>query len=168
MTALIIEDEREAAAVLSARLQRIGLLVEVCDSFAAALAALIAADPKPLVVTVDINLTDSRGDETISRVDQLRELAPDAVILIISGVLKPNDAARLEQLGADAAFEKMEITTEKSFWQRFCNALSGVSKQAKLHRNLTVVRDLSNRATDAYNESGASLRLAPPSDKPSE
>lgn len=162
MNVLIIEDEREAAAVLRARFERIGLSTESRDSFASAIEALIESDPKPVVITVDINLTDSRGEETIQRVNQIRDLAPDAVILIISGVLKPNDAARLEALGADAAFEKMEITTEKTFWQRFRDTLSGVSKQAGLHRNLTVVRDLTSKATDVYNESGASLRHTPP------
>lgn len=161
MKALIIEDEPSVASVFREWFEKVGFVVEVTDSKAGA-DAILDVEPRPEVITVDINLTDIRGDDTIAWVKEIRMKSPNALLLVISGVLKPADGPKLAELGADGSFEKMDVSVEKSWWQKILDTISGVSNQAGLTRDLTAVRALAEKAVKQYNEQGASLRLTTP------
>ena len=114
MKALVVEDEEGMATVLKSWLEKLGLEVMVTNTLESA-ARIIATPPVPEVITLDLNLLDSPVQDTISRVKEIRKLTPEALLLIVSGVMTDHDKIRLTTMGADATIEKIEIGTEKSF-----------------------------------------------------
>lgn len=117
MIALIIEDEVPIAEQYEKYLTSLGYQVTIVDRLASAI-GLIKAIPNIEIITLDCNLLDSRATETIERIKEIREHNPSAMLIVISGVLTQVDVDRAIKYGADGIIEKVDIPTDKTFFQK--------------------------------------------------
>lgn len=169
MKALVVEDEAGMARILKTWLEKLGLEVQITDTLDSA-AKIIATPPVPEVITLDLNLLDSPVQDTISRVKEIRSLTPEALLLIVSGVMTDYDKIRLTTMGADATIEKLDIGTEKSFLTKLGEVWKGLIGKPQDHlRNFPLMEVLAKRVTDRYNELKIPLGTTEtPLDKPPE
>ncbi len=91
---LVVEDEASLSAVFQRILAKLGV-VKGCASLQEALASLQAQAPE--VIILDLGLPDSQGLEGLA---QLRERAPEAVVIITTGV--SDEALALQALRSGA------------------------------------------------------------------
>lgn len=97
---LIVEDDANYAALTRWALEDAGYQVITAGSIGD---AIRFADDRCAAVTLDLNLPDSRGRDSLIR---LRARLPDIPIIIISGYVTEHEIADLVSLGADACMEK--------------------------------------------------------------
>lgn len=91
--------------------RRVSSLTEAIDD--------LATTGHPDLLVADLNLSDSRGEQTILR---LREAAPGVPLLVLSGVaeLEPRLLAAME----NAEFMGKGNLTAERLWKRACMALT--------------------------------------------
>lgn len=152
MNALIVEDDDNMAQVLTKWLEAMHFTVTVAASMSEA-ARIIAEMPKLEVITLDLNLPDSRASETIPRIKDIREQKPDALLVIVSGVLTSEDHKIAAALGADAAFEKHEVPTEKGFMQKLRDVMVGLVRTPTQYASrLPLLEALAKKVAERFNE----------------
>jgi hypothetical protein len=121
-------------------------------------ADIISSTPELEVITLDLNLKDSLADETIPRIADIRDKNPDALLLVLSGVLTPKDAAIAMELGADACIEKHDVITEKTFMQRLRDvAVSLVRTPKEYRKRIPLIEALAARVAKRCNDLGCSI-----------
>ena len=103
MARVLICDDAVAYGVLFARWMRDGGIPDVSHARTGAEAETLTGDLQPAVIVVDHLLPDATSDGLVPR---LRALAPDARVLLISGMTDHELAAAAEVAGADAYIGK--------------------------------------------------------------
>jgi CheY-like chemotaxis protein len=157
MDALIIEDNKNMARVLRTWLEAMKFDVTVTDSMTLA-ADIISSTPELEVITLDLNLKDSLADETIPRIAEIRDKNPDALLLVLSGVLTPKDTAIAMNLGADACIEKQEVVSEKTFTQKLRDVvLSLIRTPREYRKRIPLIEALAARVAKRCNDLGCSI-----------
>lgn len=157
MDALIIEDNKNMARVLQTWLEAMGFAVSVTNSMTLA-AEIIASTPELEVITLDLNLKDSLADETIPRITEIRDYNPNALLLVLSGVLTPKDAKIAMELGADACIEKQEVITERTFTQRVRDVVTSLVRTPVAYRKrIPLMEALAARVAKRCNDLGCSI-----------
>lgn len=107
MILLVIEDESWARAVLRRLLERHCDEIEFCSTLQNAL--FRAAQLKPDLMILDLNLPDSGIADTIAAIPQFKAIAPDSPIIAISGVAdSKNVRDEVLAAGADDFVHKMD------------------------------------------------------------
>ncbi len=96
MRVLVVEDDHDIGAFLSAHLPRAGFAVDVARTGAAGL-SLYGTNEYDLVI-IDLNLPDMGGDTVCARVRQKKRVPP---ILILTVVAEAQEKVRLLNAGAD-------------------------------------------------------------------
>lgn len=168
MKALIIEDEPGMATVLRSYLEGIGFSVTVTASMAVAV-QIITETPELEVITLDLNLNDSRAAETLPRIAEIRKNSPNALLVVVSGVLTHEDKGKAIEYGADATFEKLDVPTERSFIQRLRDVAVGlVRTPTKYASRINLLQALASKVAARYNELGLGLGGVPSEDEPKE
>lgn len=122
MKALIIEDDENLAAVLATWLNSCGYECQITGSLVEA-ERIIETASELEVITLDLNLEDATREKTIPHIKLLREKSPNALLVVISGVITSQDEKLVTKLGADGMIQKTEIATEKSFWTKLSDIL---------------------------------------------
>jgi CheY-like chemotaxis protein len=152
MKALIIEDDANMAAVLKSYFEGLGFVVTITASMSVA-AEIIRETPDLHVITVDLNLTDSRAAQTLSRIPEIRSLRPNALLLVVSGVLTEADKKVCAELGADATFEKLDVPTEKTFMQKLRDLIMGLVRTPTHYADRIVfLQELAAVVAKRFNE----------------
>lgn len=159
MNALIIEDEKEMASVLRSWLEQMGFSVTVTDSMALA-AEIIASTPELEVITLDLNLKDSMRPSTIPRIREIRATHPNALLVIVSGVLTTGDEKLVAEYGGDAAIEKHDVATEKTFGQKLWDVVSSLVKNPQAYASrIPILEAISKRVSKRCNELGCTIAM---------
>ena len=99
---LVVDDHRTFAELLSGALQAAGMDV-VGAAHSAAQAVAMAQDVQPDVVVMDIQMPRQDG---LSATRRLREVAPQAVVAVVSDHRDPEWVVRATQAGASAFIPK--------------------------------------------------------------
>lgn len=125
MKVLIIEDQQEVAEIIADWLKPYSREVLFASNWVEAFKKLENDHPFSLV-TLDLGLPDSDRDATARKIPEIRRLNPNGVIIVITGFKDTDLEKEAIRLGADAWWDKPEVTEEKTF----------LSKLASLFRNL--------------------------------
>lgn len=145
------------ARVLTEWLTGLGFNVTVVVTMAEAL-RFLAENPTLEVITLDLNLPDSRAPQTVPRIPDIRNINPEALLLIVSGVVTEEDKKLASSLGADVVFEKLEVPTERTFLQKFGDAIMGLIKTpAGYTHDLALLQAVSSKIAQRCNEMGIGL-----------
>jgi CheY-like chemotaxis protein len=166
MQALVIEDDKNLARLLAKWLAGCGYEVRVCSTLSEA-EAYIFAVPDLRIITLDLNLTDSTHETTIPRIRDIRDQNPQALLVVISGVIGHSEESTITRLGADAMIEKHEIVTEKSFLGKLWDVLSSVFRNPTAYQTRGIVlegisKKVAKRCNDLKVSIGESLTNEPP------
>jgi DNA-binding NarL/FixJ family response regulator len=101
-TVLVVDDHRTFAELLSGALVSAGM-TSVGTAGSAAEAVAMAADLHPDIVVMDIQMPREDG---LSATRRIREVAPDAVIAVVTAHRDPDWVVRAAQAGASAFIPK--------------------------------------------------------------
>jgi len=101
-TVLVVDDHRTFAELLSGALTASGM---VClgTAWSAAQAVAMARDLQPDIVVMDIQMP---GPDGLSATRQIREVAPDTVVAVVTAHRDPDWVMRAAQAGASAFIPK--------------------------------------------------------------
>lgn len=102
---LIIEDDPPLAALMARWLAPVADEVRIAPSMAEAL-QIMAQWPSIILVTLDLNLPDSRAVDTLARIPAMHKLRPEALIIVVTGVIDPAQESRVLAGGADGYVSK--------------------------------------------------------------
>lgn len=117
MKILIVEDQWPAAELLRRYLQVLGAEIEIAPTMHDAMQKIEAAPPFDLI-TLDLNLPDSRTEATLERVKDIREKNPTGLVVVVTGMLGKKAEQRVIEAGADGLITKLEhVETPKTFFQ---------------------------------------------------
>lgn len=143
MRVLIVEDKPEVAGIIRGYVAPFSSFVAVADTKAEAI-RLLGIPPPFDLVTLDLGLPDSKVEETVEWISELRERATDAVIVVITG-MSPDEARALD-LGADGILHKPEGIAEPNFWQSIGAILKRiVAPELPYKRNLEVAEKIASK-----------------------
>lgn len=108
MRILIVEDSPELAKLIARYVKGIAREIIIAESMAQADAIIHQANPFDLV-TLDLNLPDSRVEDTIAKIQEIKRTNPDGLLVVITGVVRPEDQAKIMKSGADGYMYKVDI-----------------------------------------------------------
>jgi DNA-binding NarL/FixJ family response regulator len=109
ITVLIVDDERTFGEALEAALEREKDLHVVYVATRGSEAVEAAGDQRPDVVLMDVSMPDMNGIEATRRI---KEVDPDATVLILSGYDDDHLLARAVQAGATGMLRKTEAVRD--------------------------------------------------------
>ena len=104
LTILIVDDHSSFAALLSAALNTVPGIRCVGTAVTAADGIAMAKSLQPNIVAINIRLTS--GQEGVATTRMVKEVAPDAVVAMISAYRDPEWITRAAQAGASAFIPK--------------------------------------------------------------
>ncbi len=110
--ALTIEDSRIVRKILKERLKRAGW--DVIEASNAREGWELFQSVRPQLVTLDIVMPNAEGPDALSLLARMRKLAPNTVIIVISGSSSIDDREKFMQAGAMAFISKPFIDFEKA------------------------------------------------------
>lgn len=143
MNLLVLEDDLALRNVMQRLFEPI---VDHCDSAETLAEALkkIVTNPKFDIVTVDLNVPDSRGLDTLT---EIRRACPDAIIIVYTGSLNHRDEQEALSSGADGFLTKSEVmSTEGGFLQSFKTVLQKlIHKPMKPGQSIDLLEKLVER-----------------------
>jgi CheY-like chemotaxis protein len=129
MTALIIEDERDMADRIADMMEPLASHRYKAYSLSEGITRLTSGEAYD-IITLDLGLPPHGREETIAAIPTVRRLAPLALIIIITGLSMPDTAKLCVDAGADALFEKTEVSTSCSFMQKMESIVLSLLKHA--------------------------------------
>lgn len=124
MRILIVEDSPELAKLIARYVSGMAREVIIAESMAEADAIIHRADPFDLV-TLDLNLPDSRIEDTIAKIKDIKKTNPNGLLVVITGVVRPEDQARVKEGGADGYIYKVDIMGKPA---TFLNTLADIAR----------------------------------------
>jgi DNA-binding response OmpR family regulator len=102
-TVLVVEDDEKTLEAMTLILAQEGYLVLTAPTAHDAIATLRRPLSSIDVVVLDVNLPDVNGIDLCAR---LRESYPKLPVIVCSGAARPEEVARLLELGARRYFQK--------------------------------------------------------------
>lgn len=117
--ALVVEDERDARALLRATLERDGRIQIIGEAADGAEGLALAARLHPEAILLDLRLPTMSGEEILPR---LRASLPDTVVVVVSALPGPEHEAEVKQLGAAAYVDKSNLREVPSVVAELCAA----------------------------------------------
>lgn len=145
MRVLIIEDRPEIASLLGDWVGTFSSEVLIADKLEDAV-KIINESPPHTLISLDLNLLDSRSEETMAQIPKIRASNPDAVLIVLTGVATPKDEQRIRDLGADALIEKLDVPTKKTFMDKLRDVVVSLIRQpTRFQRNIAVLEALSRK-----------------------
>lgn len=156
MRVLIVEDNENMRIVLRRYFEGIACDVIEADTVDAAL-ALIAEAPMPKLITLDLRLGEAGEVRTLERIHEIKAACPDAVVLVLSGVVSAEEEARVIEAGAHGFIHKLEVTTQLTFCEKIAQILRSLAQTPERYqRNISVVEGMAAKFTDYVKaQSGA-------------
>lgn len=130
MTVLIIEDDEFSASLLADMVRPFTSRPYVARTMKDASKFILESGEKPEIITVDLGLPDSDRQDTINtQIAHIRTHAPEALLLVITGIIQPGDDRACVKAGADAVFEKPEIATPNMFMKKLEGLVVSMTSQ---------------------------------------
>lgn len=146
MKVLIVEDRPELVKLFVRQIEPIACEVIVAMNRETASDIIRATAPLDLI-TVDLGLPDSPAHETIEWLRDIRAVRPNAVVVVISGVVSREEEKRVLEAGADGFIHKTEID-DLTLLQRLAQILrSIITPPRRFQRNVAVAEALAERFT---------------------
>lgn len=108
---LIIEDESELAKVLARFISDLAV-VKLAPDLPTGL-RFMREPPTPDVVLLDLKLSGSKPLNTLEHIEELKQINPDASVVVITGNLQDGLPELATKLGADFFAKKIEYATSQ-------------------------------------------------------
>lgn len=158
MRTLIVEDDPSVASLLIQYLMPIvGIEPVIVGDMRSAEAALATVDPYD-IITLDLNLPDSRGPQTLQKIRRFKELHPNALLIVVTGILAREDEKQVFESGGDGLMIKTEsMRTERNFLTTMANILRSIARvPERFTKNVQLLESVTNRIATHFTEDGKS------------
>lgn len=134
----------------------------VAETLDAGLRMFHACTP-PLMVTLDLVLTDSpRWEETAAIIKRMKEVMPDVLVIVITGVSDVRLAKRLVEFGADGLIRKRDtnVAIQSQFLGTLRDTCDALIKQPnRYQRNISTLESLCAFISTYLKDGDAHLTL---------
>lgn len=149
MKALIIEDDPAMQYLLKRQLSDIIKDIVTVSGFEEAM-DILHKIPPPDVIFLDLALVDSRTEDTITRIPEIRAANEESVILVLSGTVTALAREQVIAAGADDFFLKQDMMplgkSKKSFMENLSDAVRSLVKQpTRWQKNVRIIELLAER-----------------------
>lgn len=121
--ALLIEDNEGVATIWRNSLLPLDMEIRWSASLADGI-ALCRKIPPPCLILLDLRLEDSDAIHTIKAIATLQNIAPNAMIMVISGFITPELGQLAIANGAHAVHEKLSMQRYQDLWNSIQVALN--------------------------------------------
>lgn len=157
MKILVIEDDPNIASFYKMWLNRIGE-VTVTGNLDEAFAMI---DEATLLITLDLNLMpNSTTHQTLARIAEIKYRAPNALLIVLTGCIKPEDAQYALAAGADGFIHKSDVFTEKSFFTKLREFVQSymAAPPKKMEQHLRVMEKIAEKTTEYFKKETQRLK----------
>lgn len=153
MRTLIVEDEPLIARLISRYLSGISSQTIVVDTMAAAEEVIAGVDPFD-IITLDLNLPDSRGPDTLSKIKVFKQHHPNALLIVVTGVLTREDEMEVLRQGGDGLMLKVEtMGSEGSFLKTLGDIVRSIKRvPERFTKNVELLEKIAVRIASHLNE----------------
>lgn len=112
MKILIVEDEPLQAELLKRQLSPLKIETVIARDWASAMREMLRVPP-PDLIFLDLMLPDTNGaEDTLNGITKLREINPNALIVVMTGMQSIELATLAASLGADAFEYKQQMNSQ--------------------------------------------------------
>lgn len=156
MKVLIVEDEEGAATVLKHFIEPIASEIIVARNLGDAL-GFISDAVEIDIITLDLGLPDSGVEQTLSKIQHIRSLRPNSLIIVVTGHEAEAISMQAITAGADGVLSKMDKTFTA---QGFIALISAIvmrylSVPHPASRNVLVLEKIAQKLADIKNNENA-------------
>lgn len=153
MKILIVEDSPELAKLIARYVRGIAREVIVADSMAHAFSELQKADPFD-IVTLDLNLPDSNIESSLGRIMEIKAQNPNCLLVVITGVIRPEEKNRILSAGADGYMNKTDVIGHPGgFLQTLKDIFRSTAKLPTRYKtNVDLMTTLTKAIAEAHEE----------------
>lgn len=155
MRTLIVEDDPLIAGLIKTYISSISEIPPVIvGTMLDAEQAISTVEPLD-IITLDINLPDSRGQATLDKIAKFKQLHPNALLIIVTGVaLAKQEESAIIQMGGDGLMIKQEtLTSERRFFSTLVNILESISAAPKrFTKNVELLERVTKRVASRMAE----------------
>lgn len=146
MTFLIIEDDKFLRELIVKNLTPVAKSIITASNWEEAQPHLKAI-PAPNLITLDLGLPDLLPKQTLEHIHIIKQMAPDSVVVVLTGMLTFDQLKQAIEYGADAALEKsLDIVHRHKFLQTLNDVIRGLIRQPfKYQKNITLLEQLSEK-----------------------
>lgn len=146
---LVVEDDSSMAELLRRCLGEISSDVLIAYGFDEAM-RILRLIPPPDLISLDLSLGIGGAEVTISRIHEIREANPAAVIVVITGAVDKVDRQRILDAGGDELWLKSDLMPMpggvKGFVANLFDALDAlVSRPVRYQQNVRILEMLAER-----------------------
>lgn len=148
MKVLIVEDRPELARLLVRYLRAVACDIVVAINREQATEIIRSTNPLDLI-TIDLGLPDSTKEDSIEWLKELRELRPNSVVVVLSGVVSREEEGHVLDAGADGFLSKPDAAVDQlTFLERLAQiGRSMIAQPKRYSRNIDVAEAMANRFT---------------------
>lgn len=152
MKVLIVDDSENMRLVLRRYFEGLACEVREAVDIDSALALISQTDP-PRLITLDLCFGEGGETRTLERLNEIREKAPDAVVIVLTGVVSLEDEAKVIAAGADGFIHKLECPTRLTFFDKLGQILRSLcATPQRYSRNISLVEGMATKFTDWVKE----------------
>lgn len=153
MKILIVEDSPELARMIARYVKGLAREVIIAQDMAHAFAELQKADPFD-IVTLDLNLPDSNIESTLAQIMNIKTTQPNCLLVVVTGVVRPEEKDRIIAAGADGYMNKMDVMGKpESFLQTLRDIYRSTKKlPTRYKRNVDLMERFTAAITQAHDE----------------
>lgn len=146
MKILIVEDDELMAELIRRYLEPVADEVVVAFNLTDAMKEVVKVPPFDLV-TLDLNLPESHGLETLRYIDQIKAANPDSLVIVISGTVTADAHEKVLAAGADAFLHKNEFRAGHGSVMRAVRdvAMAVIRTPRRYTRNVELLEKISGR-----------------------
>lgn len=151
MNLLIVEDDENLATILQ---RFFSPLVDYCVAVSSMQNAKTQMQLKRFdIVTLDANLSDIRGIDTLKQIPELRKTHPDVIIIVFTGIADAAFEEEAIRCGADGFLSKADVGLQPggilgAFRVAFTNVLK---KPIRHHQSINLLEKLVEKIAHAVN-----------------
>lgn len=150
MKLLIVEDDPALSNVLLRLFEPIADMCKTVSSFTDGLNAMIS--DRFDIVTLDLNLPDTRDRHTLERIKELKAVHPQAIVIVYTGITSPGLEKEALDAGADGFITKADAATSNG---GFLGSLHTVFKNLlnqplKYKQSINLLEKIVNKLASNY------------------
>lgn len=154
MRVLIVEDSLPLARLIAEYIRPVTSNIVIVADMEGAMKELGSVAPFD-IVTLDLNLPDSNAEETRAKIRDIKKLNPDCIVVIITGMMNPDQERLCIEAGADGYMRKIDsvLPGRSTFVRTLLDIGKSIARvPERYQKNIPLLEELADKiSTHAQN-----------------